>query len=85
MKERSHGPICIDREKINVTCCINGWGGGNSLVVQWLGLCALTAEVLGSIPRQGTKTPQDVKKWGGDSVRVGAREIRMWLGVWGGG
>ena len=77
MKERSHGPICIEREKINVTCCINGWGGGNSLVVQWLGLCALTAEVLGSIPRQGTKTPQDVKKWGGDSVRVGTRETRM--------
>ena len=27
-------------------------------MVQWLGLCALTAEVLGSIPGQGTKIPQ---------------------------
>ena len=30
----------------------------NSLVVQWLGLCALTAKGLGSIPGQGTKNPQ---------------------------
>ena len=30
---------------------------GNSLVVQRLGLCALIAEVLGSIPGQGTKIP----------------------------
>ena len=28
---------------------------GNSLVVQWLGLSAFTAESLGSIPGQGTK------------------------------
>ena len=31
---------------------------GNSLVVQWLGLCAFTAEGLGSIPDRGTKIPQ---------------------------
>ena len=31
---------------------------GNSLVVQWLGLHAFTAEDLGSIPGQGTKIPQ---------------------------
>ena len=31
---------------------------GNSLAVQWLGLCALTAEGLGSIPGWGTKIPQ---------------------------
>ena len=30
---------------------------GNSLVVQWLGLCTLTAEGLGSIPGWGTKIP----------------------------
>ena len=30
---------------------------GNSLEVQWLGLQALTAEVAGSIPGQGTKIP----------------------------
>ena len=30
---------------------------GNSLVVQWLGLCALTAEGPGSIPDQRTKIP----------------------------
>ena len=31
---------------------------GNSLAVQWLGLCAFTAEGLGSIPGEGTKIPQ---------------------------
>ncbi len=35
---------------------------GTSLAVQWLGLCAFTAEGLGSIPGQGTKTPQ-AKVW----------------------
>ena len=34
---------------------------GNSLVVQWLGLSALTAEGLGSIPGRGTKIPQAVR------------------------
>ena len=29
---------------------------GNSLVVQWLGLCAFTAKGTGSVPSQGTKT-----------------------------
>ena len=32
--------------------------GGNSLAVQWLGLCAFTAEVPGSITGLGTKIPQ---------------------------
>ena len=31
---------------------------GNSLAVQWLGLCAFTAEVAGSIPGPGTKISQ---------------------------
>ena len=31
---------------------------GNSLVVQWLGLCAFIAKSPGSIPAQGTKIPQ---------------------------
>ena len=31
---------------------------GTSLAVQWLGLRALTAEGLGSIPGRGTKIPQ---------------------------
>ena len=34
---------------------------GNSLAVQWLGLCALTAEGPGSIPDRGTKIPQAVR------------------------
>ena len=33
---------------------------GNSLTVQWLGLCAFTAEGLGSISGRGTKIPQAV-------------------------
>ena len=31
---------------------------GNSLVVQWLGLCTFTAEDPGSIPGRETKIPQ---------------------------
>ena len=31
---------------------------GNSLEVQWLGLCAFIVEGLGSIPEWGTKIPQ---------------------------
>ena len=31
---------------------------GNSLVVQWLGLCAFTATGPGSIPARGTKIPK---------------------------
>ena len=34
---------------------------GNSPVVQWLGLCALTAEGLGSIPGRETKIPQAIQ------------------------
>ena len=34
---------------------------GNSLAVQWLGFCTLTAEGLGSIPDLGTKIPQAVQ------------------------
>lgn len=32
---------------------------GKSLTVQWLGLCAFTAESPGSIPDWGTNIPQD--------------------------
>ena len=38
----------------------NRWGFGNSLVVQWLGLCTLTAKSPGSIPGSGTNIPQAV-------------------------
>ena len=31
---------------------------GNSLEVQWLGLCAFTAKGLSPIPDQGTRVPQ---------------------------
>ena len=34
----------------------------NSLAVQWVGLCAFTAEDPGSNPGQGTKIPQPRKK-----------------------
>ena len=40
---------------------------GNSLVVQWLELQALTAEGLGSIPGRGTKIPQAV--WHGQKKK----------------
>ena len=35
---------------------------GNFLAVQWLGLCTFTAEGTGSIPGQGTKIPQAVRR-----------------------
>ena len=35
---------------------------GNSLAVQWLGLCAFTARGLGSIPGWGTKIPQAMQR-----------------------
>ena len=34
---------------------------GNSLVVQWLGLCSLTVEAPGSVAGWGTKIPQAVQ------------------------
>ena len=34
---------------------------GNSLAVQWLGLCLFTAKGVGSIPGQGTKIMQAVR------------------------
>ena len=60
--------------------------GGNSLVVQWLGLCAFSAEGQGSIPGQGTKIPQAIwhsqtythththtknRRWAGRGRRMG--------------
>ena len=35
---------------------------GNSLAVQWLGLCASTPGGTGSIPGRGTKIPQATRK-----------------------
>ena len=35
---------------------------GNSLAVQWLGLCTFTAKGAGSIPGQGTEIPQAVRR-----------------------
>ena len=49
---------------------------GNSLAVQWLGLCTLTAEGpgegLGSIPGQGTKIPQAA--WHGQKTKEGGQK-----------
>ena len=40
---------------------------GNSLVVQWLGLCAFTSQGLGSLPGLETKILQTV--WHGPSTQ----------------
>ena len=48
---------------------------GNSLVVQWIGLCAFTAKGQGSIPARGTKMLQAVQhgqKKGHQSYRIRA-------------
>ena len=34
---------------------------GNSLAVQWLGLCTSTAGGMGPIPSQGTKIPHEMQ------------------------
>ena len=44
---------------------------GNSLAVQWLGLCAFTAEGPGSISGQGTKIPQAMQH----SQKIKKREV----------
>ena len=50
---------------------------GNSLGVQWLGLCTLTAEGPGSILGQGTKIPQAVLS--GQKKKKKARQILLIL------
>ena len=40
-----------------IFCFIKELFWGDSLVVQWLGDCTFTDEILGSIPGQGTKIP----------------------------
>ena len=44
---------------------------GNSLAVQWLGLCASTAGGTGSIPGRGTKILHGVSKWWRNFIIVG--------------
>ena len=47
---------------------------GNSLVGQWLGLCAFTAEGPGSIPAQGTNIPQAM--WYGGKIKEVKKKLR---------
>ena len=42
--------------------CIKNMCWGNTLVIQWLGLCAFTAEGPDSVPGLGTKISQDAKQ-----------------------
>ena len=42
---------------------------GNSLVVQWLGLCTLTAEGPSSISGQGTKIPKATQRGKGEKKK----------------
>ena len=49
---------------------------GNSLVVQWLGFCAFTAEGPGSIPGRGTKIPQAT--WRGGKKKILSTSILSW-------
>ena len=50
--------ITTRKKQISNTICFKKGIRGNSLVIQWLGFCALIAEDLGSVPGQGTKIPQ---------------------------
>ena len=57
----------LRKNKFRNIFCIKMFLSGNSLVVQWLGLLAFTAEGTGSIPGQGTKIPQDA--WHGQKKK----------------
>ena len=46
------GEVC---KSSNYSCWLNDLSAGVSLVIQWLGLCAFTAEGTGLIPGQVTK------------------------------
>ena len=50
---------------------------GNSLVVQWLGRCALTAEGPGSVPGRGTKISQAV--WPSKKKKERKKKPVPWL------
>ena len=50
--------------------------GGNSLVVQWLELCAFTAKGAGSIPGRGIKIPQATGK---EKIKRSPLEIQIGL------
>ena len=60
-------PAHLHNEMFNQEC------SGNSLMVQLLGLHALTAEGLGSISGQGTKIPQ--------ATRYGQKEKKIFAGL----
>ena len=61
-KKKKITSVSEDVEKSEPLCIAGGnlkWcSQGNSLVVQWLGLSALTARGPGLIPGWGTKIPQ---------------------------
>ena len=51
--------MCMDMPiKIICILCIQKMGIGNSLAVQWLGLCTSTAVGMALIPGQETKIPR---------------------------
>ena len=57
---------------------------GNSLVVQWLGLCAVSAESLGSIPSWGTNLRGWVawlekKNVDGQATVTGSKSHSIWF------
>ena len=53
--------------KISQFFCVQNKFLGTCLAVQWLGLCALIAEGMGSIPVWGTKIPQAM--WCGQKTK----------------
>ena len=65
MKATYRKTICTNIGQTCERCChnpvIRRGDPGTALVVQWLGLCACTAEGAGSISGQGTKTLQAAK------------------------
>ena len=52
----TYGQLIYDKGGKSIQCRKDSLG--NSLVIQWLGLCTLTAEGPGSIPARGTKITQ---------------------------
>ena len=63
---------------MSLNCTLkDGESGGNSLAVQWLGLCASNAAGTGSIPGWGTKIPYAA--WRGKKKKVKVVNFMLYI------
>ena len=72
-------PLC--RRQTGVIISILKKGDWNSMAVQWVRLCPLTAQDLGPISGQGTKITQDVR-WPNNKIRPKTGVQNCQVGNW---